>query len=300
MFNNLLSNTGLSFDRLRNFCLVVDKGSISKAAEGDVTRQSQFSRQIRELETFFGTELTRRKGKGIEITEAGRELARQVRQQLQSLEDFKQTCADQPLEIRIVAGNSVLEWLLVPLLKQVSQSQLNVKLRMMSMTTAHAVESLRQGTADLALIRKSAVKHPLKHQKLRRINYSLFVPKAFLTRSSNWKSLLQKHPLAVTVGGEFRQQFDTAMTKQAFTPDLRYNCTSFTQVAEFVRAGLSIAILPEIAAQSLPSPAIKQVDFPPLAHYHRDICQAWKPQTISIRPALQKLIDLMACEAEPE
>jgi hypothetical protein len=56
---------------------------------GDPAKQSLYSRQVRELEQFFGVELTRRKGKGIEVTEQGREFARQVRAHLQSLTDFK-------------------------------------------------------------------------------------------------------------------------------------------------------------------------------------------------------------------
>ena len=50
----------------------------------------------------------------MEVTEQGRELARQVRAQLQSLTDFKRACAGQPIEFRIASGNSVAEWLLVP------------------------------------------------------------------------------------------------------------------------------------------------------------------------------------------
>lgn len=53
--------------------------NIAGVAEGDPSRQSLISRQIGELEAFFGTELARRKGKGLELTDAGLELARQVR-----------------------------------------------------------------------------------------------------------------------------------------------------------------------------------------------------------------------------
>ncbi|CAN5656658.1 hypothetical protein BH11VER1_BH11VER1_41940 [soil metagenome] len=51
MFDSLFSNSGLSLDRLRNFLLVVEAGSIVKAAQNDLVRQSLFIRQIRDLET---------------------------------------------------------------------------------------------------------------------------------------------------------------------------------------------------------------------------------------------------------
>jgi DNA-binding transcriptional LysR family regulator len=108
-FQKMFSEGGLSLDRLRNFCLVAEKGGIARACEGDLSRQALISRQIRELEVFFGSELTRRKGKGIELTQAGEELARQVRLHLQGLADFKVACLGAPMEFRIGAGNSLLE-----------------------------------------------------------------------------------------------------------------------------------------------------------------------------------------------
>lgn len=68
MFEHLFSKGGLSLDRLRSFMQMAQAGSIAKAAPGDTNRQSQISRQIRELEQFFGTELTRRKGKTLSLS----------------------------------------------------------------------------------------------------------------------------------------------------------------------------------------------------------------------------------------
>ena len=79
-------------DRLANFCAVADEGSIAIVAKGDPSRQSLISRQIRELESFFGVELVRRKGRGLEITEAGRELAAIGRKNFKGLEDYSARC----------------------------------------------------------------------------------------------------------------------------------------------------------------------------------------------------------------
>ena len=66
MFEELLSRRGLSFDRLRALVEVTQSGSIARAAEGDPNKQSQYSRQLKELEEFFGIELTQREGKNLE------------------------------------------------------------------------------------------------------------------------------------------------------------------------------------------------------------------------------------------
>ena len=71
-FARLFTVSGLSLDRLRTFLRVAEAGNLAKAAKGDTTRQSQFSRQIKELEAFFGVALTRRVGRRIEITDEDR------------------------------------------------------------------------------------------------------------------------------------------------------------------------------------------------------------------------------------
>lgn len=63
MFENLFSIGGLSIERLKSFIDVAERGSIARVADGDPSRQSLISRQIGELESFFGVELTKRKGK---------------------------------------------------------------------------------------------------------------------------------------------------------------------------------------------------------------------------------------------
>src|ERR1700722_16330335 len=114
MFVEMLSKGGISLDRLHNFCRIAEAGGITKAAGGDAGKQSLYSRQIKELETFFGAELKVRRGKGMVLTEAGRHLARLTRAHLIGLADFQRTARNMPQSISIGSGNSVIEWILVP------------------------------------------------------------------------------------------------------------------------------------------------------------------------------------------
>ena len=113
-YETLFNRGGLSLDRLRNFVLIADAGGLSLAAERDPTRMSLFSKQIKELETFFGVALTRRQGRTLLFTEAGNQLAQLARGYLSGLEDFQQACQGVPQTLSIASGNSVLEWLLLP------------------------------------------------------------------------------------------------------------------------------------------------------------------------------------------
>jgi DNA-binding transcriptional LysR family regulator len=115
MFAELLQQRGLSLDRLQSFCLVAQAGGVTKAAKGDPAKQSLYSRQIKELEEYFGAELMRRKGRGIVLTAAGERLNVLARECFASLLDFKSGCKGLPVEIVIGAGESIIDWVLTQL-----------------------------------------------------------------------------------------------------------------------------------------------------------------------------------------
>jgi DNA-binding transcriptional LysR family regulator len=89
----LFSKSGLSLDRLKSFCLVAEAESFTKAAGGDSNRQTQFSRQIKDLEQFFGTELFQRKGRTVTLSTTGMELHTLVSEYFCALEDFHERCS---------------------------------------------------------------------------------------------------------------------------------------------------------------------------------------------------------------
>src|SRR5205807_9531937 len=123
MFENLFANSGLSLERLKTFREIVAAGGITAAARDDSNRQSQYSRQLKELEKYFGAELLRRGHGPAELTDAGQRLYEIIGHTLSALDEFRLTCAGQPVELRIGAGESLIQWLLLP--------------RLSGLTTAH-------------------------------------------------------------------------------------------------------------------------------------------------------------------
>jgi LysR family transcriptional regulator, nitrogen assimilation regulatory protein len=285
MFNELLSKGGLSLDRLKNFCAIAEAGGIARVAGGDPAKQSLYSRQVRELEQFFGVELTRRKGKGIELTGQGMELARQVRAHLQSLADFKRVCASQPVEFRIASGNSIVEWLVAPKLGKVTAAGgPSARFSFQNMRTADVVKGLKEHSIDFGILRKSAVVVPLKFHSIGRIGYALFAPAAWAKEKEDATTLLRQRPVAISAGGEFNKRFQECCEKARLTPNLRFSCASFTQVAELVRSSHAVALLPEMAEPNLRSWGVKRFEFAPMHTYRREIGIVWHQRLVSIRP----------------
>ncbi len=290
MFENLFAVGGLSLDRLKSFVEVAEQGAIARVADGDPSRQSLISRQIGELEAFFGAELTRRKGKGLELTEAGRELARQVRLQFHGLTDFKADCARQPVEFRMAAGNSILEWLLAPAMARIVLSAEGSTFVLSGQRTGDVVRGLLDHTLDFGIVRKSAIVPPLKFRPIGKLRYALFVPKSLSALADRD---LSKVPLALSVGGNFLETFQIAAKQAKQELNIVSRCTSFTLAAQLLRSGVAAAVLPSIAAPFLPSVA-KPRPLSILASISRDLGIAWHRRLMDIRPRSTDLLEALA------
>lgn len=113
MFEQLFAKRGLSLDRMRVLLDVREAGSIVKASGSDPVRQSQYSRQLKELDEFFGVELTTRKGRSITLTPIGQELATLIKEHFLGLNNFCLRIEHSPVPVLVGAGESLIHWLLM-------------------------------------------------------------------------------------------------------------------------------------------------------------------------------------------
>jgi DNA-binding transcriptional LysR family regulator len=288
MYQNLLSQSGFSMERLANFCAVADAGSISLVAKGDPSRQSLMSRQIRELESFFGVELVGRKGRGLEITEAGRELAAIGRQNFKGLEDYAARCRGREWSVRIVASNSIAQWLLLPRLKAVAEARPDVRFEIFHEQTREMVAGTREGTYDVAFVRKDSLVPGLRHSVLGEVGHSLFIPISIARKApKSVAAALEAVPMALPIGGWMREKIERMAGARPLRVALA--CTSYLQAAEAVRSGMCAAVLPDTALASLQGRRLHRLPLPD----RFTLCLAWTPRNVDTRPALVELIDLL-------
>ena len=109
MYEKLFAEGGLSLDRLRALVEVAASDGIARAAPDDPVRQSQYSRQIRELEDFFRVKLLERVGKGVQLTSNGKELARISRFFLRGLANFQRGSLAELQTFSIGASATILQ-----------------------------------------------------------------------------------------------------------------------------------------------------------------------------------------------
>ena len=284
-YKSLFDRGGLSLDRLRNFVLISDADGISRAANGDPGRMSLFSKQIKELESFFGAALTVRQGRTIKLTDAGNQLAQLARAYLSGLEDFQQTCQDVPQTISLGSGNSSIEWLVIPQMANLRRSLPNTRFELYDGRTQDLIRQLTDMSLDLALVREDAVERPLKFKRL-------LMPKrlAATISESSLKAAMAELPLATSVGGQFREQLTAAAAKAGWALRIELSCSGFTAAARAVKTGVYGAALPDMAAVDFAPGEVVQISLPFMKSYARPICLAWNPRLTAVRPAVEGAI----------
>src|SRR5512147_1811514 len=178
MFTRLFAQSGLSLDRLRSLVEVGASGSIARAAGGDPARQSQYSRQIKELEDFFQTGLVERHGKGIQLTASGRELARISRFFLLGLSNFQRGCLAEGQTYRIGAGPTFIASFLLPVLAEPRCVRSGLRFSVATVVDNEVERRLHDLTLDFGVVTRGAVSRPLQLKELGGWRLKLWVPKA--------------------------------------------------------------------------------------------------------------------------
>jgi len=289
MFARLFTDSGLSLDRLRALVEVGAAGNIARAAEGDPIRQSQFSRQIKELEDFFQTKLVERHGKGIRLTPGGRELARISRFFLMGLSNFRRGCLAEEQIFRIGASATFVDRFLVPLLAQPSRGP-GPRYALETVDHIEIERRLHDLTLDFGIVTATAVSRPLRLEELARWRLRLWIPKLLCRDESQARQALRDkllpfvwpaHELALSDLGVFKGR------------EPRLVCASFIEAKAALERGGVASFLPEFlapeqAADQFVCLSTKGAEGA-LYRYHL----AWNPRLLRLNPHATRQRDFL-------
>ncbi|MDC0259209.1 LysR family transcriptional regulator [Verrucomicrobiales bacterium] len=292
MFNNLVGKKNFSLDRLATLCQVAEAGSIGAATGDNANRQSQYSRQIKELKEFLGVELLDKHSKPHRVTEAGLELSRISRNFLSALDDFVANCNDQPSKLVVGAGESLIQWALIPeVLPKLRKALPDVNVIFKNLQTMPIIEALQNGEIDLGFVRQNAVPKTMKWTGEFTYEYGFFVPKKFRAKLKTPVTIDQiaRYPMAVLEGtGQFRSTLDRLAMEAGVELKFETECSSSTQVALLVSRKECCAILPAFAKSQLDEATIDSFPVKGFKDLERKLCFAWNPKRADIRPDIER------------
>lgn len=292
MFENLFSERGLSLERLRALVELQEAGSIAQALPGNEGRQSQYSRQLRQLSEFFGCEVTTRRGKVLKVTAHGERLAAIAREQLRALDDFRAECRGNSVVYSIGAGDSLIHWLILPRLDQVVAKHPGTRFATINQRTNETVQHLNECRVDFGVIRKNALVTGLRSAPLGTVSFALVIPTRLISarRKPTLKDVLLEVPIAAqTSDGQFTRQCNEIAESVGADYKPALSCQTLPQTMMAVKSGGFAALLPELALKGFAEAEVRTMQDGRLRRLSRDIVLAWNPRNAGIRPRSSKL-----------
>ena len=138
------------------FVAVAKTGSIAGAARQQHIAASAVSHRIHELELATGTKLLNRLPRGVELTAAGRvfmERGTRILNELRDLDkDLKQFAEGGRGTVRVAAVTTAITSRLSDILKSFVDGNPNISVDLIELYSNEALEALRQGECDIALV----------------------------------------------------------------------------------------------------------------------------------------------------
>lgn len=147
---------GLVLDELRQFLLIHELGTFTKAAKRAHVSQPALTAAMQRLEQSIGARLFDRGREGARLTAAGEALLPHARAVLTSLDDGRRAVAEVLAlgrgEVRIGAGATSCTYLLPPLLAEFHAAHPHLRLILRELTSDAALVALEAGELDLAVV----------------------------------------------------------------------------------------------------------------------------------------------------
>ena len=146
----------LEADHLIVFAIVAKTGSLSDAAKQLFKSQPAISAQLKRLQEAVGEPLYSRHRYGIKLTKTGEDLLPFAQNLLRSLEGARQYSQELKVghtgHLSIAASTTIAMYFLPKLLKSFGEKNKGLELKLLTSNTREAVQLLKDGSADLAMI----------------------------------------------------------------------------------------------------------------------------------------------------
>lgn len=295
---DLFAKQGISLNRLHTLVLVDEAGSIAAAAPDDRNRQSLFSRQLNELERVFSVALKRTQGRTIQLTPAGRELAAVARRSLDELDAFYRNGLGRAPDLSLGAGDSVLQWLVLPHLPRLRASLPGIVWHLHQTRNAEMVRRLHEESLDFGVLCSDLVPSHLQSRPLGgSFGYALFVPRG-LGATAEMPELTQALatlPIAKQDDDVLlHEMLDAVLRESRLSLNVGLSCDSLDHVVQAVVGGAYAGVLPDrmsrlpslAGARTIPIEGGSMV-------LRRTLSLAWNPQRMCKQLQLEKVREVL-------
>lgn len=243
---------------IKTFQTIAQLGSFQKAADELKYVQSTITMQIQKLEADVGVKLIER-GKKIYLTEAGRVFYEQADILLKDIEHIHNKMNEwlhgETGKIRIGAIEPMalyrLPLILEPFCKRYPKVEISIEIN----NTQNLTQMIKDGLLDLALCNTPVLDHTTHFEPLLTEEVSLLIPENHhLANKSDIHlgDLTNEKLILGAIVCQFRMNLEKAMLNAGISSQIGMEVNSMTALKEYVKAGLGIAVVPDIIVGVVP------------------------------------------------
>jgi DNA-binding transcriptional LysR family regulator len=252
--------------RMRAFALVLDLGSISAVADVLGYTQSAVSQQLAALEREAGTALVDRSQRPLRATGAGEVLRPHVERVLAAVGGAEAAVEDLrggTRRLRLAAFTSALSSFVPAAVRDLRRSHAQLVVQVLPLESREAIERLRGGDADLAVVHHMpGVAVPetagLQRRQLLIDHLHVVLPEGHRLARRDAVGLidLEEEPLIVprrdTPAGRFRSLVEHLCAQAGFAPRVAYELDDLPAAQAFVAAGIGVVLMHALTLTTVP------------------------------------------------
>jgi DNA-binding transcriptional LysR family regulator len=252
--------------RLRALALVLDLGSVSAAADVLGYTQSAVSQQLAALEREVGSALVDRSQRPLHATRAGEVLRPHVERVLAAVAGAEAAVDELrggTRRLRLAAFTSALSSFVPAAVRDLRRAHSQLVVQVLPLETREAIERLRGGDADLAIVHHMpgvAVPETAGLQRRQLLVDDLYVvlPEGHRLARRDPVSVadLEEQPLILprrdTPAGRFRSVVEHLCAQAGFAPRIAYELDDLPAVQAFVAAGIGVVLMHGLTLTTVP------------------------------------------------
>jgi len=298
MYSKLFLKKGLSLDRLHSFCLVASAGGFNKAAGENVYKQSQYSKQIADLEKFFECRLFVREGRKIRLTDAGQHLLGLSKSFFSQAELFANAACSAKIDLVISSGQSVIDFLIPRLLSKDIFTHAQI-VTLKERTSEDAIRDVLSYDSTLAIATDSAsANKDIRSFKILSSKTVMVYRKGddrFYAGDDTKR--LAANPTAVLTGmGGHKKYIERLFVKPKL--NITIQAPSFSSLKAYALAGTAVAYIPEFCINNADRQMLGIHSFPRLSSIRRDLYLICRKNMLESSAALRQISDILVTAAE--
>ena len=234
----------------RIFKEVAETGSFTKAAANLYITQSAVSHAVRDLEERAGTVLFDRLSKSIRITESGRLLLEEVTPILAACDalDSRIGSLEKKAPVHLVSSITIAAFYLPGILQSFEASWPGPPVTVEVVPVAAAVEVLRCGKADFALIEGAVPQGPFVCEAFDSYKMHILCAPGYLPvdKMLSMEEFCGERLLLREKGSAIRDTLDSTLYLAGYTAYPSWTSVNSTALIKAAEAGLGLTVLPDL------------------------------------------------------